>query len=90
MVEKIEKIKIILEAEDFIFRFFCLKTTEANISGNIAFMNYGVLPGINYTYERFIFDLPYQHGILDISICPTINVRANNVSGQFSIAYFLK
>ena len=64
--------------------------TEANISDNIAFIDYGVLTGLNYTYERFIFDLRYQHGIPDISIDPTINVRANNVSGQFSIAYFLK
>ena len=64
--------------------------TEANISDNISFMDYGVLVGINYTYERFIFDLRFQQGIPDISIDPTINVRANNVGGQFSIAYFLK
>jgi len=63
---------------------------EANIKDNIAFMDYGVWAGVSYTYERFIFDLRYLQGIPDVSIDPTINIRANNYSGQFSLGYFLK
>jgi len=64
--------------------------TEANIKDNVAFMDYGVLAGVGYTYQRFIFDLRYLQGIPNINTNTTINARINNASGQFSIGYFLK
>ena len=64
--------------------------TEANIKDNVAFIDFGVLAGVSYTYQRFIFDLRYLQGIPDINTNTTINARINNGSGQFSIGYFLK
>lgn len=62
---------------------------EANIKDNVAFMDYGVLAGINYTYQRFLFDIRYQQGIPNINTNSQVNVKAYNASGQLSIAYFL-
>ena len=62
---------------------------EANTRDNIAFMDYGVLAGINYTYKRFLFDIRYQQGIPNVNTNTQINARVNNASGQLSIAYFL-
>ena len=63
---------------------------EANIKDNVAFMDYGVYAGINYTYQRFLFDIRYQQGIPNINTNPQINAMAYNASGQFSIGYFIK
>lgn len=64
--------------------------TKANIKDNVAFIDFGVLAGVSYTYQRFIFDLRYLQGIPDINTNTNINARINNASGQFSIGYFLK
>jgi hypothetical protein len=64
--------------------------TEANIKDNVAFIDYGVLAGVSYTYQRIIFDLRYLQGIPNINTNSTINARVNNASSQFSIGYFLK
>ena len=62
---------------------------EANIKDNVAFMDYGVFAGINYTYQRFLFDIRYQQGIPNINTNPQINAKAYNASGQISVGYFL-
>ena len=62
---------------------------EANIKDNVAFMDFGLWAGISYSYDRFIFELRYLQGIPDINTNTTLNVRANNTSGQFSIGYFI-
>ena len=63
---------------------------ESNIKDNVAFVDYGVLGGISYTYKRFIFDIRYQQGITNINTNTQINAMAINASGQFSLGYFLK
>jgi hypothetical protein len=63
---------------------------ESNIKDNVAFMDYGVWGGISYTYKHFIFDIRYQQGIPNINTNSSVNAKAYNASGQFSIGYFLK
>ena len=63
---------------------------KSNIKDNVAFMDYGVWGGISYTYQRFIFDIRYQQGIPNINTNSSVNAKAYNASGQFSIGYFLK
>ncbi len=63
---------------------------EANIKDNIAFVDYGGVVGLNYTFKKILFDLRYLQGIQNFNTNSQINVRANNYSIQFSLGYFMK
>ena len=63
---------------------------ESNIKENIAFMDYGPWAGVSFSYGKFSFDLRYLYGIANINTNSQLNIRANNLSGQLSIGYFLK
>jgi Outer membrane protein beta-barrel domain len=63
---------------------------KSDIRSNIAFVDYGGWASISYTYRQLVFDLRYMQGVPNINTNSTINARATNASGQFSIAYYLK
>ena len=63
---------------------------KANVKDNVAYIDYGVHAGINYTFKKVLFDLRYLQGIQNFNTNSQINVRASNYSVQFAIGYFLK
>jgi hypothetical protein len=62
---------------------------EADISDNVAFVDYGPWAGVSYTYKKFVFDLRYLYGIPNANTNTQLNVRVYPYSAQLSVGYYL-